>query len=1169
MFHFHPEHVPASPAGRGIGSNGASAREELGNVANHQRQARGSSILQDAARSGRPPAIPGGPIHRATTVLLAEIPGQLGLPSGHTNSEELEAAHSFAQSLPAHANVLQRRRVSWKEPGQAAETSTPVVEHHLAGDLHLHSPTFSPIPSGLLSARGTGLSDSFHRPSPPVAGQGSGMPPHRSVNFKDAQERRGSGATHVSRFHHLTAFLHREKDKDGGEGDGDAPKQAPSMANSDMQFEAETEEDTKNPPLWKTRWFWCRFMPGVLTAILLTIAIIMVIFYRSLTAVYFEVWRWAFLFAGFTPIYWLSRIMIHGLVVLVEYAFFTSKAIYYTYGVRKPLARFVRAVLVIPLFTGCFAGRENDSTAVHKVYVNIARVLGCISLFFFANVLKALAAKLTATSFHQESHFKKMQEALQKEYYIMALSQPRSEQKVDELLGNVRRESTQEEVNMGDFGQAPEQHEPASEAEEPLRKWRNGGSIPREFQGRSTSSFINRVAVAVKKRSMKHLMSGKAGGKPEDKTEQGTASEQRRLSNDELEDSPYMPDGRQLSDVEEAPHEERASMEDADPDSGDEKRPAAYTNPALSPRSFWERKGAFDPQSSRRSLVGAGGLERNTSQRSNILRPSFDSQPASRAVSFNARLPPPINTLHQHGPVKQNSLLSQWTAREPSLKGSVPQRASMRSRRGDDRTSAHAKTPASLRSNLRMRRQRTLFRTTGFKVGEGSEKTRDIQAVQQMAAVAPPRKQAEMNGEVVAKLHLVEKHIRKNKLQVTFADQLGAAKHNEGEVNSKNEAKKLAFYLFWNIKPYFDRNYVLPEDLEYFLPAHKAAKAFDLLDVDSDGRVTLHDIRDAVLNVYSERKHLAFQLKDTKTVVSKLERIFGVIIHLLFVILYLVIFDVDVNKVWITFSSIILAFSFVFSKSIGDMYAAVIFLFVVHPFDVGDALMIGSSMTGSALNQLVWVEEIALVTCVLRRWDGARLWWPNNLLSANPLINLSRSNNKWEDLEVYVDISTPAEVWDVLRKAVEEYTADHPESFSGQCAIFCFGASDPLKLLLGVFFEYSFNGVDQGRLNLARHGLFMCVRQVLNEQNVMYSMPSFKTGGGMAMPPGMRSGHASPNVNGQQDVHEPYVGAAPPSMGVQQAVGRASQAGWLPGQRGDSQVPGMAALVPDAIRQQF
>ena len=64
---------------------------------------------------------------------------------------------------------------------------------------------------------------------------------------------------------------------------------------------------------------------------------------------------------------------------------------------------------------------------------------------------------------------------------------------------------------------------------------------------------------------------------------------------------------------------------------------------------------------------------------------------------------------------------------------------------------------------------------------------------------------------------------------MTFAEQLGAAKHDaqkpgEGEVSSKNEAKKLAFYLFWNIKPYFDRSFILPEDLEHFLPAKKAAQ---------------------------------------------------------------------------------------------------------------------------------------------------------------------------------------------------------------------------------------------------------------------------------------------------------------------------------------------------------
>jgi len=55
----------------------------------------------------------------------------------------------------------------------------------------------------------------------------------------------------------------------------------------------------------------------------------------------------------------------------------------------------------------------------------------------------------------------------------------------------------------------------------------------------------------------------------------------------------------------------------------------------------------------------------------------------------------------------------------------------------------------------------------------------------------------------------VEKHIRKNNLTVTFTDQLGQAKHSE-HVTGEKEARKLAFYLFWNIKPYFTRLALFP-----------------------------------------------------------------------------------------------------------------------------------------------------------------------------------------------------------------------------------------------------------------------------------------------------------------------------------------------------------------------
>lgn len=65
---------------------------------------------------------------------------------------------------------------------------------------------------------------------------------------------------------------------------------------------------------------------------------------------------------------------------------------------------------------------------------------------------------------------------------------------------------------------------------------------------------------------------------------------------------------------------------------------------------------------------------------------------------------------------------------------------------------------------------------------------------------------------------------------------------------------------------------------------------------------------------------------------------------------------------------------------------------------------------------------------------------------------------------MYVDVETPATFWDVMRQAVEEHLKEHPEHFSGNCAVFSFGAQDPLKMKLGVFFEFSFNGEALGHL---------------------------------------------------------------------------------------------------------
>ena len=69
-----------------------------------------------------------------------------------------------------------------------------------------------------------------------------------------------------------------------------------------------------------------------------------------------------------------------------------------------------------------------------------------------------------------------------------------------------------------------------------------------------------------------------------------------------------------------------------------------------------------------------------------------------------------------------------------------------------------------------------------------------------------------------------------------------------------------------------------------------------------------------------ERKNLAFTLKDTKSVVAHVEMMLGVILHMLFAFAYLYIFEVDISKAWVTFSSCLLAFVFVFGNNIRSIY---------------------------------------------------------------------------------------------------------------------------------------------------------------------------------------------------------------------------------------------------------
>ena len=61
--------------------------------------------------------------------------------------------------------------------------------------------------------------------------------------------------------------------------------------------------------------------------------------------------------------------------------------------------------------------------------------------------------------------------------------------------------------------------------------------------------------------------------------------------------------------------------------------------------------------------------------------------------------------------------------------------------------------------------------------------------------------------------------------------------------------------------PNMCRDHITTEDLLCFLPPEKAANALSVLDIDGDGKISLTDMRDAVVSIYKERTNLASTLK--------------------------------------------------------------------------------------------------------------------------------------------------------------------------------------------------------------------------------------------------------------------------------------------------------------------
>jgi small-conductance mechanosensitive channel len=332
------------------------------------------------------------------------------------------------------------------------------------------------------------------------------------------------------------------------------------------------------------------------------------------------------------------------------------------------------------------------------------------------------------------------------------------------------------------------------------------------------------------------------------------------------------------------------------------------------------------------------------------------------------------------------------------------------------------------------------------------------------------------------RLNRLERYMRKEQIQVTFRDTLNQV---ENATIDHRSVKKLATFLFWNIKHDVEAREISRDDVGVFFDKEEDTdRAFAMLDSDGDGSICMKDCISAVERIYSERCNLASTLRDTKAITNVLEFLIGLVIHTIFIFFYLMIMGADVSQIWVGFTGLLVSFSFIFATTVSNVFQNIIFLFGVHAYDIGDTLLIN--------NQYLTVDEITInYTCCVSGYN-LKVWFPNTALQSNLFVNLTTSGTKWDVIYVYVDIDTDPSILDKIEKACAEVRQEKKGEYGPGFRVKFGSAAMPYKVGIEMVYEYSHQGINFHRTACARSWMYETFCRILTENNVQFTWPETK-----------------------------------------------------------------------------
>ena len=297
-----------------------------------------------------------------------------------------------------------------------------------------------------------------------------------------------------------------------------------------------------------------------------------------------------------------------------------------------------------------------------------------------------------------------------------------------------------------------------------------------------------------------------------------------------------------------------------------------------------------------------------------------------------------------------------------------------------------------------------------------------------------------------------------------------------------------------------DVDTVSAEDMKpAFNNSDEADAAFSMFDKDMNGDISMDELEAVCVEIGRERKSITASLKDLDSVVSKLDGVLLFIVICVTVLVFITLISTSAAGVLTSAGSTVLALSWLFSATAQEFLQSVIFVFVKHPFDVGDRVSVygntGSSMKGDDY----FVKEISLLYTEFKKMEGHVVQAPNSYLNTLFILNVRRSGGLAEAVPLTVKFGTTLEQVDELRGRLLDFVKAEKREYQGNILTEIREVVEAYSVNLNVVFFYKSNWQNE-LLRLQRRNKFICALMVSMQEIGIEGPRSRQPGAKEALP---------------------------------------------------------------------